>query len=106
MTEDIISGWCSANTKPVGKDRKMLLRVLKPSWATTGVWETKIVIGWWRSGPGCFAFDKFDNANHLVVYWSWIDLSEPTEDMIDKEFTDRINELVYITQVDNCRQST
>ena len=93
MTEDIISGWVSANTKPVGKDRKMLLRVIKRDWGITGVRQTKIVVGEWRSGPGCFAFDKFDNADHLVVYWSWIDLTEPTEDMIDKEFTDQIGKI-------------
>ena len=93
MTEDIISGWVSANTKPVGKDRKMLLRVLTPDWFLTvagGVRKTKIVIGEWRSGPGCFAFDGLENADHLVVYWSWIDLSEPTDEMIGKEWTDRI----------------
>ena len=91
MTEDIISGWVSANTKPVGKDRKMLLRVVKRGWGVgSAVRQTKIVIGEWRSGPGCFAFDKFENADHLVVYLSWIDLTEPTEDMIDKEFTDQI----------------
>lgn len=46
----------------------------------------------WRVaiGPGCFAFDKYDNADHLVVYWSWIDLSEPTNEMIRKEWSDRI----------------
>ena len=81
MTEDVISGWCSRNTKPVGKDRKMLLRVEEK-----GGRKTKIVIGEWRSAEGCFAFDKFDNANHLVVYWSWIDLTEPTEEMIAHEF--------------------
>lgn len=90
MTEDIISGWVSANTKPVGGERKMLLRVVKRDWVFTGVRETEIVIGWWRPAPGCFALDHIENANHLVVYWSWIDLSEPTDEMIGKEWTDRI----------------
>jgi len=87
MTEDIMLGWVSAKTKPLGGDRKMLLRVVKKGWLITPMEEpTEIVRGEWRSVEGCFAFDKFDNANHLVIFWSWIDISEPTKAMIDKEF--------------------
>jgi len=87
MNEDIMLGWVSAKTKPLGGDRKMLLRVVKKGWGLRDRRrETEIVRGEWRSVEGCFAFDKYDNANHLVIFWSWIDISEPTKAMIDKEF--------------------
>ncbi len=31
------------------------------------------VIGWWKHGPACFAFDDIENANHLVGHWAEID---------------------------------
>lgn len=34
-------------------------------------------IGWWKHGPGCFAFDEFENAGHLVTYW--MEIEDPTE---------------------------
>jgi hypothetical protein len=34
-------------------------------------------IGWWKHGPGCFAFDEFENADHLVTHW--MEIADPTQ---------------------------
>jgi hypothetical protein len=62
--------WISSQQKPNGDERKMLLWI---EWPECG-WPSppEAAIGWWKHGPECFAFQEFENANHLVKFWSEI----------------------------------
>ena len=68
--------WISADIKPEGCERQVLVWVV---WTGCG-WPSppEFRKGWWRHGPGCFAFDEYENANHLVKFW--MDVSDPTAD--------------------------
>ena len=67
--------WIPASTKPEGYERRVLLWVV---WQGFG-WrdQPEAIIGWWRHGPGCFAFDEFENADHLVTHW--MEIADPTK---------------------------
>lgn len=65
--------WIPATTKPTRWERKVLVWVVWPQFGWPQWPEPKI--GWWKNGPGCFAVDDVENANHLVTHW--MDISEP-----------------------------
>lgn len=65
--------WTSAKIKPSGTSRKILCWVEYPPQGRP--LPTEPVVGWWRHGPGCFALDSYENANHLVKYWA--EINEP-----------------------------
>ena len=60
--------WISASKKPKGWERRVLGLV---DWSAvqgrSAFREHRII--WWKHGPGCFAFDDFENADHLVTMW-------------------------------------
>ena len=62
--------WIPSTTKPEGCERKVLLWI---AWPECG-WPCppEPVVGWWKHGPACFAFGKYENANHLVTHWQEI----------------------------------
>lgn len=66
--------WISANIKPEGTERKMLLFIKD---YPCGYWSSidTCALGWWKHEPGCFAFNDIENANHLVTHYS--ELNEP-----------------------------
>lgn len=68
--------WIPATEKPGGWERKVLLWVETTGWCNIPV--SKPVIGWWKHGPACFAFDEYENANHIVKYWR--EIPEPEDD--------------------------
>lgn len=70
--------WTEATTKPIGPERKMLLRVQYKNPIYFRFPE--FVIGWWKHGPGCFAFNDIEHANHLVTHWSEINRPEGTKE--------------------------
>lgn len=65
------AAWTPVSTKPEGYERPILVWVV---WPQRGWPEAKV--GWWKHGPGCFAFDEFENADHLVTHW--MEISDPT----------------------------
>jgi hypothetical protein len=67
--------WIPASTKPEGYERRVLLWVVWQGFGWIDQPEAKI--GWWRHGPGCFAFDEFENADHLVTHW--MEIADPTQ---------------------------
>ena len=62
--------WTSAQTKPEGCERKILCWVVWPECGWPSPPEP--IIGWWKHGPGCFAVDSVEHANHLVTHWAEI----------------------------------
>jgi hypothetical protein len=66
--------WTPSNIKPEGCERKVLLWIVWPECGWPSPPEP--VIGWWKHGPETFAFDNFENANHLVTHWA--EITEPT----------------------------
>ena len=62
--------WTSAQTKPEGWERKILCWVVWPECGRPSSPEP--IIGWWKHGPGCFAVDSVEHANHLVTHWAEI----------------------------------
>jgi hypothetical protein len=69
------AAWIPASTKPEGYERRVLLWVVWQDFGWRDQPEAKI--GWWKHGPGCFAFDEFENADHLVTHW--MEITDPTE---------------------------
>jgi len=67
--------WKTVDLKPEGWERKVLLWVVWPECGWPQFPEPKI--GWWKHGPGCFAFDEYENANHLVTHWE--DIHDPND---------------------------
>lgn len=68
--------WISANTKPEGFERRVLLWIVWPQvlgWCDS----PEPLVGWWKHGPKCFALGDIENADHLVRYW--MELPDPTE---------------------------
>lgn len=63
--------WTKAETKPTGLERRVFAWVEFPDAGERPTEYTKAgpKIVWWRQGPECFAFDEFENANHLVKFW-------------------------------------
>jgi hypothetical protein len=62
--------WTSAKTKPEGCERKILCWVVWPKCGRPSPPEP--IIGWWKHGPGCFALESVEHANHLVTHWAEI----------------------------------
>ncbi len=71
----IKSTWIPASTKPEGYERRLLLWVVWQGFGWRDQPEAKI--GWWKHGPRCFAFDEFENADHLVTHW--MEITDPTQ---------------------------
>ena len=67
--------WIPASTKPEGYERRVLLWVVWQGFGWRDQPEAKI--GWWKHGPGCFAFNEFENADHLVTHW--MEIADPTK---------------------------
>lgn len=68
--------WISKDIKPEGCERKMLLWIEYPEncrWYN----RPEAKIGWWKHGPGCFAFGEFENADHLVTHYA--EITEPNK---------------------------
>ena len=72
--------WIPASTKPEGYERRVLLWVVWQGFGWRDQPEAKI--GWWKHGPGCFAFNEFENADHLVTHW--MEIADPTKAKEDK----------------------
>ena len=68
--------WITANTKPEGCERRVLLWIV---WPQMRGWcdSPEPLIGWWKHGPKCFALGDIENADHLVRYW--MEIPDPTE---------------------------
>jgi hypothetical protein len=58
------AGWIPASERPEGFERQMLLWVQSSDWPFS-----EPVVGWWKPGPGCFAFGELENANTRVTYY-------------------------------------
>jgi hypothetical protein len=71
----IKSTWIPASTKPEGYERRVLLWTVYTDFGWRDQPEAKI--GWWKHGPGCFAFDGIENADHLVTHW--MEIADPTQ---------------------------
>jgi hypothetical protein len=67
--------WISADIKPEGCEREVLVWVEWPECGRPTLPEFRKA--WWKHGPCCFAFDKYENANHLVKFW--MDVVDPTD---------------------------
>jgi len=67
-------GWIPVSTKPEGYERRVLLWLVYTDCGWRDQPEPKI--GWWKHGPGCFAFYEFENADHLVTHW--MEITDPT----------------------------
>ena len=76
--------WKPVSEKPTGAERRVLLWVVYPEVG----WRCPPgpVTGWWKHGPGCFAFNEFENADHLVTHWS--EVNEPVTPSSDKQKRD------------------
>ena len=74
-TELDLGFWTPATIKPIGEERKVLCWV---GWPECG-WPhyAEPIIGWWKSGPKCFAVDSIEDANHLVTHWA--EIPEPNK---------------------------
>lgn len=63
-------GWIPAGHRPNGHERRVLCWVV---WPGPGFPEP--IVGWWKHGPGCFAVEGVENADHLVTHWK--EIGEP-----------------------------
>lgn len=73
MAENSIN-WQPSSLLPSGWERKVLLWIVWPEMGWPSPPEPKI--GWWKHGPQTFAFEEFENANHLVKFWA--EINEPS----------------------------
>lgn len=65
----LVGGWKTGDEKPDFWEQRVLLVLDLPFY---GGMKPQTVIGWWKHGPMCFAWDDLENCDHLVLFWMQI----------------------------------
>ena len=59
--------WKTIDERPSFDSKKVLLSLDMP--CRGGGVKEKVVMGYWKSGPGIFGYDQYENVSFMVRYW-------------------------------------